>query len=60
MIYKCSKCGQEFEKEDLCKDHEQKHIKEDTPLIDKEPQVYEGYFTQEYGDYGPSFMGLDG
>lgn len=59
MLYKCSKCGEEFEKELHCKKHEENHRRYDSPILLDGPVVYEGYFTIEPDDYGPSFMTLD-
>ena len=55
MLYTCSKCGEHFEKESQCREHERDHIRKETPLIHPEPAVYEGEL-----DYDGQFIGRDG
>lgn len=60
MIYKCSVCGNEYPKELQCQKCEDHHRQYDSPILFDGPKVYEGYFSKDPDDYGPTFYGLDG
>lgn len=57
MIYKCRKCGKEFEgvnAEKLCQKHEHEHCFNDTPPISKNPyvRIFE-VMKPDFYDYSP-------
>lgn len=52
MKFVCEKCGEQFDTEKQCHNHEMAHIKAETPAIDDKLFVAEYYVMEkDYDDY---------